>query len=63
MATIQSDGYAFQIEMNWRAVGAGARIIETSIIFHDRTRGKSKLARSGVMRTARLPFDLKKRGK
>ncbi len=40
---IRSDGYAFQIEMNYRFVKDGARIKEIEFFFLDRTRGTSKL--------------------
>jgi len=40
---IRSDGYAFQIEMNYRFVHHGARIKELPFFFLDRTRGTSKL--------------------
>jgi dolichol-phosphate mannosyltransferase len=40
---IKSDGYAFQIEMNYRFVKNGARIKELPFFFVDRTRGTSKL--------------------
>jgi len=40
---IRSDGYAFQIEMNYRFVRHGARIKELPFFFLDRTRGVSKL--------------------
>jgi dolichol-phosphate mannosyltransferase len=40
---IRSDGYAFQIEMNYRIVKHGARIKELPFFFVDRTRGTSKL--------------------
>ena len=40
---IRADGYAFQIEMNFRLVHAGARIHEFPFFFVDRTRGESKL--------------------
>ena len=46
---IRADGYAFQIEMNFRFVNAGARIKEIPFFFLDRTRGESKLTwRIGV---------------
>jgi dolichol-phosphate mannosyltransferase len=41
---IKSDGYAFQIEMNYRFVKHGARIKELPFFFVDRTRGTSKLS-------------------
>jgi len=40
---IRSDGYAFQIEMNYRFVKHRARIKEIPFFFVDRTRGESKL--------------------
>jgi dolichol-phosphate mannosyltransferase len=41
---IRSDGYAFQIEMNYRFVKHEARIKEVPFFFLDRTRGSSKLS-------------------
>ncbi len=40
---IRSDGYAFQIEMNFRFFSQGARVKEIPFFFLDRTRGTSKL--------------------
>ncbi len=40
---IRSDGYAFQIEMNYRFFSHGARVKEIPFFFLDRTRGTSKL--------------------
>jgi len=41
---IRSNGYAFQIEMNYRFQKQGARIKEVPFFFLDRTRGTSKLS-------------------
>jgi len=41
---VLSEGYSFQIEMNWRAYKAGFKIEETPIIFYERKHGKSKLS-------------------
>lgn len=41
---IRSDGYAFQIEMNYRFDKYGARVKELPFFFVDRTRGESKLS-------------------
>ncbi len=38
-----SNGYAFQIELNYRFVKHGARFEEIEFFFLDRTRGESKL--------------------
>jgi dolichol-phosphate mannosyltransferase len=40
---IRANGYAFQIEMNFRFEKTGARIKEVPFFFLDRTRGASKL--------------------
>jgi len=43
---ILSEGYSFQIEMNWRAHKAGFKIGEIPIIFYERKHGQSKLSGS-----------------
>ncbi|GIW43242.1 MAG: dolichyl-phosphate beta-D-mannosyltransferase [Candidatus Binatia bacterium] len=40
---VRSNGYAFQIEMTFRACQLGARLCETPILFVDRTIGDSKM--------------------
>jgi dolichol-phosphate mannosyltransferase len=42
---VRSNGYAFQIEMSFRAWKQGFRIAEIPIVFHDRTEGESKMSR------------------
>ena len=44
-------GYAFQIEMKFKAYKKGFKIIEIPIIFTDRTKGKSKMS-SGIISEA-----------
>jgi dolichol-phosphate mannosyltransferase len=39
----RASGYAFQIEMAWRAHLAACEIVEVPITFRDRTRGESKM--------------------
>ena len=39
-----SEGYSFQIEINWRAYKAGFKVGEIPIIFYERKHGKSKLS-------------------
>jgi dolichol-phosphate mannosyltransferase len=41
---IRSVGYAFQIELTWRAFQAGFVIAEVPIVFPDRTVGESKMS-------------------
>lgn len=45
---VKSNGYAFQIEMSFRAWKKGFRIAEIPIVFHDRTEGQSKMSRKIV---------------
>lgn len=45
---IRSNGYAFQIELHFRAWKAGFRISEVSIIFREREEGVSKMSRTIV---------------
>jgi dolichol-phosphate mannosyltransferase len=42
--TIQSEGYAFQIELVYRIMKRGFRIVEVPIVFIDRRLGKSKMS-------------------
>ena len=44
-------GYAFQIEMKFKAYKKGFKIIEIPVIFTDRTKGKSKMS-SGIISEA-----------
>jgi dolichol-phosphate mannosyltransferase len=47
--TIQSQGYAFQVELAYRVMQQGFRIVEVPIIFMDRRVGKSKMSRKIVI--------------
>ncbi len=42
---VRSNGYAFQIEMSFRAWKRNFRIAEIPIVFHDRTEGESKMSK------------------
>lgn len=41
--TVRSVGYAFQVELTWRAVRSGYAVVEVPIVFRDRTAGTSKM--------------------
>lgn len=45
---IRSRGYAFQVEMTYRAIELGFRVVEVPIVFRDRQEGSSKMSRSIV---------------
>lgn len=49
LGDIQSNGYAFQIELVYRTLRAGFRIGELPIIFPDRRVGRSKMSRRIVL--------------
>ena len=42
--TVQADGYGFQVEMAYRVLASGGRIVEVPISFTDRVRGESKMS-------------------
>jgi dolichol-phosphate mannosyltransferase len=44
LSGVASEGYAFQIEMLWRAVQAGFRVVEVPITFVEREFGESKMS-------------------
>ena len=48
LSDIKSNGYAFQIEMTFRAWKKGFRIVEIPIVFVDRTEGTSKMSKKIV---------------
>ncbi len=41
---VRSRGYAFQVELTYRAVQAGFRVTEVPIVFRDREQGQSKMS-------------------
>ena len=41
---VRSQGYAFQVELTYRAVQAGFRVVEVPIVFRDREAGESKMS-------------------
>jgi len=51
---LDSDGYAFQVEMTLRAWRAGASIVEVPIVFREREAGDSKMNRAIALEAARL---------
>jgi dolichol-phosphate mannosyltransferase len=41
---VRSQGYAFQVELTYRAVRAGFKVVEVPITFRDRQLGESKMS-------------------
>jgi len=46
--SVQARGYAFQVEMTYRAIRAGFKVVEVPIVFRDRQAGSSKMDRAIV---------------
>lgn len=56
---IKSDGYSFQIEMNFHVWKRGYRIVEIPIVFTDRLIGSSKMSRRIVWEAAFMVWKLR----
>jgi dolichol-phosphate mannosyltransferase len=44
LPTVRSQGYAFQVELTYRTIQAGFRVVEVPIVFRDRRAGESKMS-------------------
>ena len=56
---IKSNGYAFQIEMAYRALKRGLRVCEVPIIFYERAGGSSKMSRKIALEAAIMVWRLR----
>jgi dolichol-phosphate mannosyltransferase len=61
LASIRSNGYSFQVEMSYRAVQHGLKIVEVPIHFAERSEGESKMTLPVQLESALLPFRLRRR--
>jgi dolichol-phosphate mannosyltransferase len=52
-SNVASEGYCFQIDLAWRAVRGGYRVVEVPITFVERERGESKMSKD-IVREALL---------
>lgn len=59
VASIKSDGYSFQVEMNYRAAQRGLRIAEVPIHFEERVEGASKMNLREQIESALTPWRLR----
>jgi dolichol-phosphate mannosyltransferase len=57
--SIKSDGYSFQIEMNFHAWKRGFRMVEMPIVFVDRREGTSKMSRRIIYEAVFLVWKLR----
>lgn len=63
LVSVQSNGYSFQVEMNYRAVRLGLKIVEVPIHFSDRKEGVSKMSLKVQVESALVPFRLRWRNR
>jgi dolichol-phosphate mannosyltransferase len=57
LTAVGSRGYAFQVELTYRAIRLGFRVVEVPIVFRERRSGTSKMSRSIVAEAAwRVPL-------
>lgn len=59
---VRSEGYSFQIEMTWRALRRGFRVVEVPIVFVDRRAGKSKMSRKIFLEAVAMVWKLRLEG-
>ncbi|MEV7773790.1 polyprenol monophosphomannose synthase [Kitasatospora sp. NPDC086791] len=59
LPTVQSSGYSFQVEMNYRAVQQGMTIREVPIRFEERIEGASKMSVAVQVESALAPWKLR----
>ncbi|MCU0646196.1 MAG: polyprenol monophosphomannose synthase, partial [bacterium] len=56
---VDSDGYSFQIEMNFKAWKKGFKICEIPIVFTDREAGSSKMSKKIIREAIWMVWKLK----
>ncbi|MEU5430351.1 polyprenol monophosphomannose synthase [Streptomyces olivoreticuli] len=61
LATVDSAGYSFQVEMKYRALRAGYTVMEVPIHFEDRTVGESKMNLAVQLESVAMPWRLRAR--
>jgi dolichol-phosphate mannosyltransferase len=63
VGSVRSNGYSFQVEMNYRTVHHGLKIVELPIHFADRREGESKMSLKVQLESALMPFSLRRRAR
>jgi dolichol-phosphate mannosyltransferase len=63
LPTVRSHGYAFQVELTYRALGQGFRVREIPIVFRDREHGRSKMSWNIAVEAMWLVPQLRRRGR
>ena len=61
VASVRSNGYSFQVEMNYRTIKHGLKVVELPIHFADRREGESKMSFKVQLESALMPIALRRR--
>ncbi len=59
LQSVECSGYAFQIELTFRALRKGFRVAEIPIVFEDRRVGRSKMSRRIVLEAVRKVWSIR----
>jgi len=59
LPTVASTGYGFQIELTYRAIKKGFRVVEVPIVFEDRRVGQSKMSRAIVLEALAMVWKIR----
>jgi len=59
LPTVESTGYGFQIELTYRAIKKGFRVVEVPIVFEDRRVGQSKMSRAIVLEALAMVWKIR----
>ena len=62
LPTVRCNGYAFQIELTYRAARKGFRVRELPIVFADRRVGQSKMSAAIVLEAATKVWSIRLSG-
>jgi dolichol-phosphate mannosyltransferase len=60
---LSSDGYSFQVEMNYRCINLGYLAVEVPIHFEERLTGKSKMGLAAKWESMWMPFALRRQNR
>jgi dolichol-phosphate mannosyltransferase len=59
LPSVSSSGYGFQIELTYRALKKGFRVVEVPIVFEDRRVGQSKMSRAIVLEALAMVWKIR----
>ncbi len=59
LPTVTSTGYGFQIELTYRAIKRGFRVVEVPIVFEDRRVGQSKMSKAIVLEALSMVWKIR----